>query len=86
VLRGLASTRFPAIAGAHGRLPRLKDAEFADHPIQLTDTGQRLLANEIDWCAVSGVIRHIGGVTLRGSGPRWRWDTRRRVIVEQRWR
>ncbi len=84
VLRGLASTRFPAIAGVHGRLPRLKDPEFADHPIRLTATGQRLLATEIDWCAVSGVIRQIGGVTLRGPRPRWRWDTRRHVIVEQR--
>ena len=84
VLRDLASPRYPAIAGAHGRLPRLKDPEFIDHPIHLTDTGRRLLSNEIDWCAVSGVIRPIGGVTLRGPRPRWRWDTRRHVIVEQR--
>jgi len=84
VLRGLAAPRYPAIAGTHGRLPRLKDPEFAGHPLRLTDTGRRLLSNEIDWCAVSGVIRQIGGVTLRGPRPRWRWDTRRHVIVEQR--
>jgi hypothetical protein len=84
VLRGLASPRYPAIAGAHGRLPRLKDPEFSKQPLRLTDTGRRLLSNEIDWCAVSGVIRQIGGVTLRGPRPRWRWDTRRHVIVEQR--
>lgn len=84
VLRRLASTRYPAIAGVHGRLSRLKDSEFVKHPLHLTDTGRRLLTNEIDWCSVSGVIRQIGGVTLRGPRPRWRWDTRRRVIVEQR--
>ena len=84
VLRRLASTRYPAIAGVHGRLSRLKESEFVEHPLHLTDTGRRLLTNEIDWCSVSGVIRQLGGVTLRGSRPRWRWDTRRRVIVEQR--
>jgi hypothetical protein len=83
-LRGLASPRFPAIAGRDGRLPRLGDPRFADHPIRLTDTGRRLLSHEIDWCAVSGVTRQIGGVTLRGPRPRWRWDTRRHLIVEQR--
>ncbi|HSE51022.1 MAG TPA: hypothetical protein VLB00_02475 [Gemmatimonadales bacterium] len=86
VLRGLASGRFPAIAGAHRKLSRLDPARFAQEPLRLTDTGKGLLANQLDWFAVSGVIRQIGGVTMRGAGPRWRWDTRRRVIVEQRWR
>lgn len=84
VLRDLAAPRYPAIAGVRGRLPRLLDPGFGGHPIQLTDTGRRLLSNEIDWCAVSGVVRQIGGVTLRGPRPRWRWDTRRRIIVERR--
>ena len=86
VLRGLASGRFPAIAGAHRKLSRLAPDRFANQPLRLTDTGKGLLANELDWFAVSGVIRQIGGVTMRGAGPRWRWDTRRKVIVEQRWR
>jgi len=86
VLRGLAGGRFPAIAGAHKKLARLPPDQFARQPLRLTDTGKGLLANQLDWFAVSGVIRQIGGVTMRGAGPRWRWDTRRRVIVEQRWR
>ena len=84
VLRRLAAPRYPAIAGGHGRLARLKEPEFLQQRIRLTDTGRQLLSNQIDWCAVSGVIRQIGGVTLRGPRPRWRWDTRRHVIVEQR--
>jgi len=86
VLRGLASGRFPAIAGARKKLSRLPPDQFAQHPLRLTDTGKGLLANQLDWFAVSGVIRQIGGVTMRGARPRWRWDTRRRVIVEQRGR
>jgi hypothetical protein len=86
VLRGLAGGRFPAIAGAHKKLSRLPPDQLAHHPLRLTDTGKGLLANQLDWFAVSGVIRQIGGVTMRGAGPRWRWDTKRRVIVEQRWR
>jgi hypothetical protein len=84
VIRALATPRFPALASVRGKLPRLVDPAFGDHPIRLTDTGARLLSNEMDWCAVSGTIRQIGGVTLRGSRPRWRWDTRRRRLMEQR--
>ena len=86
VLRGLAGGRFPAIAGTPKKLSRLPPDQFARQPLRLTETGRGLLANQLDWFAVSGVIRQIGGVTMRGAGPRWRWDTRRRVIVEQRGR
>jgi hypothetical protein len=84
VLRDLASGRFPAITGARGKLARHKPEHFAREPLRLTETGRGLLSNQLDWFAVSGVIRQIGGVTMRGARPRWRWDTRRRLIVDQR--
>ena len=41
-----------------------------------------------DGPAVAGapprLARHLGGVTLRGPDPRWRWDPRRQRIVERR--
>jgi len=84
VLRDLASGDAPAVMGAHPRLARLRDPEIRDCPIRLTTDGRRLLVKESDWCRLSGTSRSLGGVTLRGSDPRWRWDPTGRRIVERR--
>lgn len=84
VLRDLATGDDPAVLGAHPRLAQLRDPDIRDCPIRLTADGRRLLAKESDWCRLSGVTRHLGGVTLRGFDPRWRWDPRRQRIVERR--
>ena len=85
VLRDLAAGDGPAVAGAPPRLARLRDADLIrDCPIRLTADGRRLLEKKSDWCRLSGTTRHLGGVTLRGPDPRWRWDPRRQRIVERR--
>jgi hypothetical protein len=84
VIRDLAAGDDPAVVGAHPRLARLRDPELSHCPIRLTADGRRLLAKESDWCRLSGTTRHLGGVTLRGSDPRWRWDPKRQRVVERR--
>src|SRR5688500_20128490 len=84
VLRGLAGGRFPAIAGAHKKLSRLPPDQFAHQPLRLTDTGKGLLANQLDWFAVSAVLGQIGGDSMPTAGPPARRDTKRRATVEQR--
>jgi hypothetical protein len=84
VIRDLAAGDDPAVVGAHPRLARLRDPELRHCPIRLTADGRRLLAKESDWCRLSGTTRHLGGVTHRGSDPRWRWDPRLQEIVERR--
>jgi hypothetical protein len=84
VLRELAAGDDPAVVGAHSRLVGLRDPQIRDCPIRLTADGRRLLAKESDWCRLSGTTRQLGGVTLRGSDPRWRWDAKRQKIVERR--
>lgn len=84
VIRELASGLNPLVAGAHPRYARLPDAELRDRPMWLTAQGTRVLAGRADWCALSGVARQVGGVTLRGSRPRWRWDPGEERLVERR--
>ena len=83
-LRDLATGLHPLIAGTHPRLARLPDAELRDRQIWLTAQGTRVLAGRADWCELSGLARQIGGVTLDGSQPRWRWDPGEDRLVERR--
>lgn len=84
VLRELASGLHPLLAGTHPRLGRLPDADLRDRQIWLTAQGKRVLTAQADWCELSGVARQIGGVTLVGSRPRWRWDPSEDRLVERR--
>jgi hypothetical protein len=43
-------------------------------PVRLTATGERVLAGTADHVARNGIDRWIGGVHLRGTDVRWRWD------------
>ena len=84
VLRELATGLHPLLAGTHPGLGRLPDVELRDRQIWLTAQGKRVLAGRADWCELSGVARQIGGVTLQGSHPRWRWDPGEDQLVERR--
>lgn len=84
VLRDLATGLSPVLAGAHPRFSRLPDAEIRDRQVWLTAQGTRTLAGRGDWCELSGVARQMGGVTLEGAHPRWRWDPAQERLVERR--
>ena len=66
---------------------RLDDLAAGSHPLvaneadpgaepvyRLTDAGQTVLAGNADALELNGIDRWFGGVRLKGSGPRWRWD------------
>lgn len=84
VLRELASGLNPLLTGSHRGLSRLRDNELVQQELWLTPQGQQVLAGRGDWCALFGATRQIGGVTLQGPRPRWRWDPDQERLVEQR--
>ncbi|HEU5217851.1 MAG TPA: hypothetical protein VFU23_04290 [Gemmatimonadales bacterium] len=84
LLRELAAGVNPLLAGTHPRLSRLPNREFPEREIWLTEQGRRVLEGKADWCALCGVARQIGGVTLLGPHPRWRWDPAQERLVERR--
>ncbi len=84
VLRDLAAGLHPLVAGTHPGLARLPDTDLRDRQIWLTEQGKRVLQGQADWCELSGMARQIGGVTLQGAHPRWRWDPSQERLVEQR--
>ena len=79
VLRDLGSGPRPAIEGRGPEGPW-----SARREVRLTETGRGLLAGRLDWCAVRRPTIELGGVTLRGARPRWRWDRSRQAIVAGR--
>jgi hypothetical protein len=83
-VRDLTAGLHPLLAGTHPRLPRLSDEDFCDRHIWLTAIGKRVLLGDADWCRLSGVARQLGGVTLMGPAPRWRWDPRQERLIERR--
>ena len=49
--------------------------------LTLNETGERLLAGELDYVRLHGIDRWIGGVHLRGHESPWRWDDARETLV-----
>ncbi|MFN7924447.1 MAG: DUF1835 domain-containing protein [Bryobacteraceae bacterium] len=48
--------------------------DFSMSKVRLTDFGRRLLGCKVDYVAVNGVDRWIGGVHLQGRDVEWRYD------------
>ena len=42
--------------------------------LTLTEAGRRLLSGELDFLACAPPERWVGGVTITGGQPAWRWD------------
>jgi hypothetical protein len=42
--------------------------------LSLTETGERILAGEVDWLTCGPRPRWIGGVLIDGPEKAWRWD------------
>jgi hypothetical protein len=78
MLDGLATAPLPLI---RIDAPQLH-APPARRGVSLTPVGQRVLAGTLDHALVNGVDRWIGGVHVEGRAPAWRWDPRRRSVVD----
>ena len=71
--------RTTSVAGARSRAQSSSPPALDDH-VELTETGRRVLAREIDRVSCCGIDRWLGGVHLTGNGPVWRWDTQKQLI------
>ena len=60
---------------------RFRSYEFNSERLRLTNLGEQVLAGKADHVALNGIDRWIGGVHLRGTDLKWRWDERRNEIV-----
>ena len=65
----------------------VQDPETADLPwpkqvYALTVTGRRALAGELDYLAIAGAPRWIGGVEIRPRERSWRWDEGRATVIK----
>jgi hypothetical protein len=49
--------------------------------LKLTAAGERVLSGRADAVKINGIDRWIGGVHLKGTRVRWRWNPRLRTIV-----
>ena len=63
------------LTGDRGDLPALLRQQ-----VQLTAMGRAVLAGELDWIAVGGIDRWLGGVHLHRDAPLWRWDEARQTV------
>jgi hypothetical protein len=43
-------------------------------PVQITETGLRVLGGQEDYISLNGIDRWLGGVHLSGPQAAWRWD------------
>lgn len=54
---------------------------FSHICLRRTALGDKVLQGEVDYVALHGVDRWIGGSYLRGHEVPWRYDTQRRILV-----
>jgi len=57
---------------------------FRNAEMALTDAGRQILGCEMDWLALGGSDRWLGGVHLQGASATWRWDSDSRALREVR--
>ncbi|MCK8783015.1 DUF1835 domain-containing protein [Roseomonas sp. NAR14] len=70
MVEGLRAVERPVLAG------RYEDADrrwFREH-LTITPLGRAVLAGTVDWLSLGPRPRWVGGVSISGSGPCWRWD------------
>ena len=58
------------------RLPSfcVSSDEFNEQHILITQVGEKVLANELDWIEINGIDKWLGGVHLTTENL-WRWDS-----------
>ena len=78
VLHEIASVRQPLIEIENGGP---SDSNIAGASIRITETGSRVLENQLDHFRPNGIDRWVGGVHLRGPVATWRWDGDQRRLV-----
>jgi Domain of unknown function (DUF1835) len=50
------------------------DRSWPKQRLTITELGRAILAREVNWLSLHPPVRWIGGVSIPGTPPRWRWD------------
>ena len=83
-LARMTQSKRPLLRASHGGfvLPSLcaSWSEFNEQQIVITQAGERVLANELDWIEINGIDKWLGGVHLTTANL-WRWDRKARSLV-----
>ena len=83
-LSRMAQSKLPLLRASHGGFvqPSLCASwpEFNEQQIVITQAGERVLANELDWIEVNGIDKWLGGVHLTTENL-WRWDRKAQSLV-----
>ena len=58
----------------------LDTEQFTAQSLYLTGDGEAVLNGYLDWVALNGIDRWLGGVHLTPDNP-WRWDAQKRITV-----
>ncbi len=80
-IHGLASGPVPLLSPVDGGslslpAPGGSAGQFVKRRLRLTDSGHGVAAGELDYVALNGIDRWLGGVHLAGKSVDWRWDER----------
>jgi hypothetical protein len=59
----------------------LEANRYYEASFEITDTGSKVLAGELDFVEVNGIDLWLGGVHLIGNETLWRWDSDREQLV-----
>lgn len=83
-LARMTQSKRPLLRASHGgfALPSLcaSWSEFNEQQIVITQAGERVLANELDWIEINGIDKWLGGVHLTTENLR-RWDRNAQSLV-----
>jgi hypothetical protein len=83
-LARMTQSKRPLRRASHGGfvLPSLYASlpEFNEQQIVITQAGERVLANELDWIEINGIDKWLGGVHLTTANL-WRWDRKAQSLV-----
>lgn len=76
ILHEMASVRHPLIEIDDGSQNDSEEnqSKIARSLIRITETGLRVIENQLDHVRVNGIDRWLGGVHLTGPSTTWRWD------------
>ncbi len=81
MLRHFVSAPNPLLSFVEPFKGKFESYEFNGAKLALTKLGRQALAGNADHIALNGIDRWIGGVHLRGTRIRWRWDAAQHRII-----
>src|SRR6266850_325079 len=80
-LLGLSTARHPLLSIENGNGGALTPEVVHNASFKLTDVGQALLRDEVDFVELNGIDLWLGGVHLQSDLKVWRWDEETALLL-----